>query len=157
MEVTFIQHATVAGHFPGVTASSVKPNRRRLTNAEVTVEELPKEETQANATTPKPKAKAQGRGTPQTSPAKADSKPPEAARESVEIRVKAREEESSNAFHSLGGHVKKVINASVNTNARMTDDLSPSAHRFSRNMMKLSRDSMRVELKQRRRQHVEVE
>ena len=30
VEVTLIQYATVAGHFPGVNASSVKPNPRRL-------------------------------------------------------------------------------------------------------------------------------
>ena len=81
MEVTLIQYATVAGHFAGVTASSVKPKPKKASKAEETLEESPKEETQANATTPitpKPKAKGQARGTSQTSPAKVQAKPPEA-------------------------------------------------------------------------------
>ena len=69
-----------------MTASSVKPNTKKANKAEVTVEESPKEETQADATTPKPKAKGQGRGTPQTSPAKVESKPPEAKEAKVEAR-----------------------------------------------------------------------
>ena len=62
---------TVAGHFPGVTASSVKPKPKKVNKAEVTPEEPSKEETQVNATTPttpKPKAKGQAQGTSQTSP-----------------------------------------------------------------------------------------
>ena len=81
VEVTQIQYATVAGHFPGVTASSIKPKPKKTNKAEVTPEELTKEETQANATTPrtpKPKAKEQARGTSQTSPTKVEAKPPEA-------------------------------------------------------------------------------
>ena len=60
VEVTLIQYATVAGHFPGVTASSVKPKPKKANQAEVTPEEPPKEETQANATMPTPKPKAKG-------------------------------------------------------------------------------------------------
>ena len=81
MEVTLIQYATVAGHFPGVAASSVKPKPKKVNKAEVTPEEPSKEETQVNATTPttpKPKAKEQARGTSQTSPAKIENKPPDA-------------------------------------------------------------------------------
>ena len=80
VEVALIQYATVAGHFPEVTASSVKPKPKKINKAEVTPEESTKEETQANATaptTPKPKAKGQARGTSQTSPAKVETKPPE--------------------------------------------------------------------------------
>ena len=65
VEVTLIQHATVAGHFPGVTASSVKPKPKKANKADVTPEQPPKEETQANATTPTPTkgTKGQARGT----------------------------------------------------------------------------------------------
>ena len=80
VEVTLIQYATVAGHFLGVTAASVKPKPKKVNKAEVTPDEQTKEETQANATvptTPKPKAKGQARGTSQTSPAKVENKPPE--------------------------------------------------------------------------------
>ena len=86
VEVTLIQYVTVAGHFPKVTASSVKPKPKKANKAEP-----PKEETQANATTPttpKPKAKGQARGTSQTSPAKVEAKPPEAKKGGkVEVRV----------------------------------------------------------------------
>ena len=78
-----IQYDTVAGHFPGVTASSVKPKPKKVNKAELTLEESVKEETQVNATTPvtpKPKAKGQTRGTPQTSPVKVEAKPPETKR-----------------------------------------------------------------------------
>ena len=77
VEVTLMQYATVAGHFPGVTAASAKPRPKRVNKVDVVVEEQSKEATQANATTPKPKAKGQGRGPPQTSPPKHESKPPE--------------------------------------------------------------------------------
>ena len=46
VEVTLIHYATVAGHFPGVTASSVKPKPKKVNKAEVTPEEPSKEETQ---------------------------------------------------------------------------------------------------------------
>ena len=81
VEVTLIQYATVAGHFPGVTASSVKPKPKKISKAEVIPKEPSKEETQINATTPttpKPKAKGQAQGASQTSPAKVEGKPPEA-------------------------------------------------------------------------------
>ena len=61
VEVTLIQYATVAGHFPGVTASSVKPKPKKVNKAEVNPEEPSKEETQVNATTPRTKAKGQAR------------------------------------------------------------------------------------------------
>ena len=62
-------------------ASEVKPKPNKVKKAEVTSEEPSEEETQINATTPttpKPKAKGQTRGTSQTSPAKVESKPPDA-------------------------------------------------------------------------------
>ena len=49
VEVTLTQYATVAGHFPRVTASSVKPKPKKANKVKVTPEEPPKEETQANA------------------------------------------------------------------------------------------------------------
>ena len=61
VEVTLIQYATVAGHFPGVAASSVKPKPKKVNKVEVTPEESIKGETQINATTPttpRPKAGA---------------------------------------------------------------------------------------------------
>ena len=83
VEVTLIQYATVAGHFPGVAASSVKPKPKKANNVEVPVDEPPKGETQVNATvptTPRPKPKAQAKGSPQPSPAKVESKPQDARR-----------------------------------------------------------------------------
>ena len=76
VEVTWIQYATVAGHFPGLTASSVKPKPKKVNKAEVTLQEPSK----TTPTTPKPKAKEQARGTSQTSPAKVESKPTDAKR-----------------------------------------------------------------------------
>ena len=52
VEVTLIQYATVAGHLPGVAASSVKPKPKRANKLEVAPDEPIKGETQANATTP---------------------------------------------------------------------------------------------------------
>ena len=43
-EVTLIQYATVAGHFPGVAASSVKPKPKKVNKVEVTPEESIKSE-----------------------------------------------------------------------------------------------------------------
>ena len=80
VEVTLIQYATVAGHFPGVTASSVKPKPKKVNKVEVATDE-PKGETQVNATTPttpRPKPKAQPKSSPQSTPAKVESNPPEA-------------------------------------------------------------------------------
>ena len=65
VEVTLIQYATIAGHFLGVAASSVKPKPINATTP----------------TTPRPKPKAQPKGNPQNSPAKVKSKPPDAKRE----------------------------------------------------------------------------
>ena len=39
LEVTLIQYATVAGHFPGVNASSVKPKPKKANKVEVTTDE----------------------------------------------------------------------------------------------------------------------
>ena len=58
VEVTLIQYATVAGHFPGVTASSVKPKPKKVK--------------------PRPKATGQAKGNSQISPAKVESKSPDA-------------------------------------------------------------------------------
>ena len=92
VKVTLIQYATVAGHLPGVTASSVKTKPKKANKAEVTVEELSKEETQANATTPKAKVKeqGQGRGTPQ----KVESKPPETKKGKDGVKGKRGKSES---------------------------------------------------------------
>ena len=83
VEVTLIQYATVAGHFPGVNASSVKPKPKKANKVEVTSDE-PKGETQINATTPttpRPKPKAQPKASPQSTPARVENKPPENKKE----------------------------------------------------------------------------
>ena len=57
VEVTLIQYATVAGHFPGVNAASIKPKPKKVSKVEVTADES-RREPQANATaptTPRPK------------------------------------------------------------------------------------------------------
>ena len=71
VEVTLIQYATVAGHFPGVSASSVKPKPKKANKVEITSDE-PKGDTQVNATTPttpRPKPKAQAKASPHATPA----------------------------------------------------------------------------------------
>ena len=78
VEVTLIQYATVAGHFPGVAVSSVKPKPKRANKLEIAPDEPVKGDTQINATTPttpRPKPKAQPKGNSQNSPAKVESKP----------------------------------------------------------------------------------
>ena len=80
---TLIQYATVAGHFPGVSASSVKPKPKKANKFEVTSDE-PKGDVQVNATTPttpRPKPKAQAKASPQATPPRVENKPPEARRE----------------------------------------------------------------------------
>ena len=84
VEVTLIQYATVAGHFPGVNASSVKPKPKKANKVEVISDEPCKGDTQVNATTPttpRPKLKAQAKASPQATPAKVEGKPPEAKKE----------------------------------------------------------------------------
>ena len=84
VEVTLIQYATVAGHFPGVNASSVKPKPKKANKVEVTTDEPSRGEPQINATTPttpRPKPKAQPKGNPQGTPAKTENKSPEAKKE----------------------------------------------------------------------------
>ena len=61
VEVTLIQYATVAGHFPGVAASSVKPKPKKVNKVEVTPEESIKGETQINATAPTPDQSLKGK------------------------------------------------------------------------------------------------
>ena len=81
VEVMLIQYATVAGHFPGVSASSVKPKPKKANKLEVAPDEPAKEDMQINATTPitpRPKPKAQATFNSQSSPAKVESKPPDA-------------------------------------------------------------------------------
>ena len=78
VEVTLIQYAAVAGHFPGVAASSEKPKPKKANKVEVTPDEPIKGEAQINATkptTPRPKPKAQNS---QSSPVKVENKPPDA-------------------------------------------------------------------------------
>ena len=61
VEVTLIQYATVAGHFPGVAVSSVKPKPKKVNKVEVVPDEPVKGETQINATTPTtPRPKPKG-------------------------------------------------------------------------------------------------
>ena len=79
VEVTLIQYATIAGHFPSANASSVKAKPKKVNKAEIPVED-PKGEPQVNATvptTPKPKAKAQAKSNAQPTPPKMEAKPPE--------------------------------------------------------------------------------
>ena len=81
VEVTLIHYATVAGHFPGVAASSLKLKPKKANKLEVVPDEPVKGETQINATTPtapRPKPKGQAKGNPQTSPAKGENKSPDA-------------------------------------------------------------------------------
>ena len=83
VEATLTQYATVAGHFPGVNASSVKPKPKKANKVEVTSDE-PKGDVQVNATTPttpRPKPKAQAKASPQATPPRVENKPPEARRE----------------------------------------------------------------------------
>ena len=84
VEVTLIQDATVAGHFPGVNAASVKPKPNKANKVEVTSDEPSRGDTQVNAanpTTPKPKPKAQTKASPQATPAKVEGKPPGAKKD----------------------------------------------------------------------------
>ena len=74
---SLIQYATVAGHFPGVTATSAKAKRKKVNKVEVAAEDQPKGEPQTHAVTPKPQSKGQGRGSPPVSPPK-DPKPSDA-------------------------------------------------------------------------------
>ena len=76
VEATLTQYATVAGHFPGVTAASAKPKPKKVNTVEIVAEEQTQEETQANATAPKPNAQRQGQGPPKNE--STESKPPEA-------------------------------------------------------------------------------
>ena len=74
----------MAGHFPGVNASSVKPKPKKANKVEKTFDEPSKGETQINATTlttPRPKPKAQPKAYPQSTPARVENKPPEAKKE----------------------------------------------------------------------------
>ena len=83
VQVTLIQYATVAGHFPGVSASSVKPKPKKANKVEVASDES-KGDVQVNATTPttpRPKPKAQAKASPQATPPRVENKPPEARRE----------------------------------------------------------------------------
>ena len=61
VEVTLMQYAIVARHFPGVTASSVTPKPKKVNKVEVATDEPSKGETQVNATTPTtPRPKSKG-------------------------------------------------------------------------------------------------
>ena len=79
VEVTLVQYATVAGHFPGVAAATVMAKRKKANTVEVAVEEPPKDEPQACAVTPRPKSNLKGpnRSATPASPVKTDSKSPE--------------------------------------------------------------------------------
>ena len=120
VEATLIQYATVAGHFPGVNASSVKPKPKKANKVEITSDE-PKGDMQANAatpTTPRAKPKAQAKASLQ---AKVENKPPETrkearvvGKESVENLNLVWKRGNSNAFTSLEEHVKEVTSAGMN-------------------------------------------
>ena len=82
VEVKLIQYATVAGHFPSVSASSVKPKPKK--KVEVTSDEPSKGEAHINATTPntpRPKPKAHPKAYPQGTPTRVEPKPPENKKE----------------------------------------------------------------------------
>ena len=79
VEVTLIQYATIAGHFPSANASSAEAKPERVSKTEIPMED-PKGEPQVNATvptTPKPKAKAQAKSNAQPTPPKIEAKPPD--------------------------------------------------------------------------------
>ena len=79
VEVTSTQYAIVAGHFPGVTAASVKPNPKKVNKAEVTPGEPRKPETQVKATTPTPNQITQkGKYEDSQVPAKVEGQPEDA-------------------------------------------------------------------------------
>ena len=80
VEVTLTQYATVAGHFPGVAASSVRPKPKKASKVEVAPDEPTKGEAQVNATTPTTSTKTQGTTKRELSesPVKVDHKPPDA-------------------------------------------------------------------------------
>ena len=128
VEVTLIQYATVAGHFPGVAGASAKTKPEKINKLEVAVEDPPKEEAQAHAVTPKPKAKGQGRGSPPASPPTNENKPPEAKKggkgggkgkcSKSEPRVQDQRRGNSNASPSSGAYVRRATNA--NTSIRLT-------------------------------------
>ena len=63
VEVTLTQYATVAGHFPGVTASSVKPKPKKVNKAEVTevTPEEPSKEGQCNHANYTPNQRPKGK------------------------------------------------------------------------------------------------
>ena len=158
VEATLMQYATVAGPFPGVTASSLKPKPKKANKAEVTVEESLKERfglmPQHLSQRLKDKDEAhlrQARLKLSLNLLKPRQEAKVEAKEGVESQRQNQKRESSNAFHSLGDHGKRVIIASVNTSLTMTDDQSRSALRFSRSMMKLSKDSMRIGLRQKKK------
>ena len=72
VEVTLIQYATIAGHFPNANAnaSSVKAKPKRANKVETLTEDS-KGETQVNATVPttlRPKPKAQPKSSAQPTP-----------------------------------------------------------------------------------------
>ena len=79
VEVTLIQYATIAGHFPSANASSVKAKPKKVNKVELPVEGS-KDEPQINATvptTPRPKAKAQAKSNAYPTPPKPEVKPPD--------------------------------------------------------------------------------
>ena len=88
VEVTLIQYATIAGHFPSANVSSVKAKPKKVNKVELPVDES-KDEPQVNATaptTPKPKAKAQASTKP-----KPENKPPD---QKKEVRAMERQTQS---------------------------------------------------------------
>ena len=121
VEVTLVQYATVAGHFPGVAAAAVKKTKSRKANkVDFVVEEQPKEDFEVCAVTPGPKSKGPRRGSPPTSPPKTDLKPPEAKKggkggEGKRSKSEPRpENESSSAYCSTGESAKREITVHCN-------------------------------------------
>ena len=79
VEVALIQYATVAGHFPGVAVSSVKPKGQTSLKWHLTnLTSQTRKSMQQCLPHPRPKPKAQLKGNSQNSPAKMESKPVDA-------------------------------------------------------------------------------
>ena len=109
VEVTLIQYATVAGHFPGVNASSVKPKPKKANKVEITSDE-PKGEIEVSATTPttpRPKPKAQPKASPQATPTKVEKQ------NRLKSRKKAREVERGSAGNLNPVWKRESSNASI--------------------------------------------
>ena len=147
VEVTLIQYATVAGHFPGVTASSVKPKPKKANKAEVPVKSHPRKKLRRMPLHQvRPSQRLKGKHEAHLRPALPKLKPNRLKpRKEAKVEVRLSVESlsrnlrrgNSNASHSSEVPVKRVINASMNIRLTMMDDLFPLAQRFFRNSTRL--------------------